>query len=87
MQSCPCNKLGLFIADIETGRLLHFEKLGVFKDACTASDPAQHLDLQQIAGFTSNFAQSFKARFGEFRERSRLFKFIIYMSVQGTELT
>ncbi|KAG2458394.1 GTD2B protein, partial [Polypterus senegalus] len=48
------NKLELFIADIETGRLLHFEKLGEFKDACTASDPAQHLDLQQLAGFTSN---------------------------------
>uniref|UniRef100_A0A3Q0RY82 HAT C-terminal dimerisation domain-containing protein n=1 Tax=Amphilophus citrinellus TaxID=61819 RepID=A0A3Q0RY82_AMPCI len=30
------NKLELFIADIETGRLLHFEKLGEFKDACTA---------------------------------------------------
>uniref|UniRef100_A0A8C5QD50 General transcription factor II-I repeat domain-containing protein 2A n=1 Tax=Leptobrachium leishanense TaxID=445787 RepID=A0A8C5QD50_9ANUR len=53
------NKLELFIADIETGRLLHF-------------------DLQQLAGFTSNLLQSFKARFGEFRERTRLFKFITH---------
>nr|XP_033805884.1 general transcription factor II-I repeat domain-containing protein 2-like [Geotrypetes seraphini] len=71
-------KLEIFIADTETGRLLHFEKLGEFKDACTASDPAQHLDLQQLAGFTSNLLQSFKARFGEFRERTRLFKFITH---------
>ncbi|XP_028648976.1 protein ZBED8-like [Erpetoichthys calabaricus] len=70
------NKLELFIADIETGRLLHFEKLGEFKDACTASDPAQHLDLQQLAGFTSNLLQSFKACFGEFRECTRLSKLI-----------
>uniref|UniRef100_A0A671VCZ0 SPIN-DOC-like zinc-finger domain-containing protein n=1 Tax=Sparus aurata TaxID=8175 RepID=A0A671VCZ0_SPAAU len=72
------NKLELFIADTETGRLLHFEKLGEFKDACTASDPAQHLDLQQLAGFTSNLLHSFKVRFGEFRERTRLFKFITH---------
>ncbi|XP_039618299.1 protein ZBED8-like [Polypterus senegalus] len=72
------NKLELFITDIETGRLLHFEKLGEFKDACTASDPAQHLDLQQLAGFTSNLLQSFKAHFGEFRERTRFFKFITH---------
>lgn len=68
------NKLELFI----TGRLLHFEKLGEFKDACTASDPAQHLDLQQLAGFTSNLLQSLKACFGEFRECTRLFKFITH---------
>ncbi|XP_072239816.1 general transcription factor II-I repeat domain-containing protein 2-like [Leuresthes tenuis] len=72
------NKLELFIADIDTCRLLHFEKLGEFKDACTASDPAQHLDLQQLAGFTSKLRQSFAARFGEFRERTRLFKFITH---------
>ncbi|XP_029452690.1 general transcription factor II-I repeat domain-containing protein 2A-like [Rhinatrema bivittatum] len=72
------NKLELFIADIETGRLLHFEKLGEFKDACTASDPTQHLDLQQLVGFTSNLLQSFKVRFGEFRERTHLFKFITH---------
>ena len=72
------NKLKLFIANTETGRLLHFEKLGEFKDACTASDPAQHLDLHQLAGFTSNLLQSFKARFGEFRERTRIFKFITH---------
>uniref|UniRef100_A0A3P9HLT4 SPIN-DOC-like zinc-finger domain-containing protein n=1 Tax=Oryzias latipes TaxID=8090 RepID=A0A3P9HLT4_ORYLA len=69
------NRLELFIADIETGRLLHFEKLAEFKDACIASDPDRHLHLQQLAGFTSNLLQSFKARFGEFRERTRLFKF------------
>ncbi|XP_066135745.1 protein FAM200C-like [Saccopteryx bilineata] len=72
------NKLELFIADIETGRLLHFEKLREFKDACTASDPAQHLDLHQLAGFTADLLQSFKARFGELRERTRLFKFITH---------
>ncbi|XP_053179500.1 general transcription factor II-I repeat domain-containing protein 2-like [Scomber japonicus] len=72
------NKLELFITDIDTCRLLHFEKLGEFKDACTTSDPAQHLDLQQLAGFTSKLRQSFAARFGEFRERTRLFKFITH---------
>uniref|UniRef100_A0A3Q3DRZ8 HAT C-terminal dimerisation domain-containing protein n=1 Tax=Hippocampus comes TaxID=109280 RepID=A0A3Q3DRZ8_HIPCM len=72
------NKLQLFIADIETGRLLHFEKLGKFKEAYTASDPAQHFDLRQLAGFTSNLLQSFKSRFGEFRERNHLFKFITH---------
>uniref|UniRef100_A0A3Q3JQM6 HAT C-terminal dimerisation domain-containing protein n=1 Tax=Monopterus albus TaxID=43700 RepID=A0A3Q3JQM6_MONAL len=46
--------------------------------ACTASDPAQHFDLQQLAGFTSNLLQSFKARFGEFCEHTRLFKFITH---------
>ncbi|XP_031762451.1 general transcription factor II-I repeat domain-containing protein 2-like [Xenopus tropicalis] len=84
------NKLELFIADIETGRLLHFEKLGEFKDACTASDPAQHLDLQQLAGFTSNLLQAFKARFGEFREHTHLFKFITYpheCAVDSTDLS
>ncbi|XP_029469398.1 general transcription factor II-I repeat domain-containing protein 2A-like [Rhinatrema bivittatum] len=79
------NKLELFIADIETGRLLHFEKLGEFKDACTASDPAQHLDLQQLAGFTSNLLHSFKARFGEFRERTCL-SYIPGASVRDFEL-
>ncbi|KAM9440549.1 NACHT, LRR and PYD domains-containing protein 1b allele 2-like [Clarias gariepinus] len=77
------NKLELFIADIKTGRLVHFEKLGEFKDACTASDPAQHFDLQQLAGFTSNLLQSFKARFGEFRKRTRLFKFITLSYIPG----
>ncbi len=72
------NKLELFIVDIETGRLLHFEKLREFKDACTASDPVQHVDLQQLAGFTSNLLQSFKARFGEFCEHTRLFNFITH---------
>ncbi|XP_068101524.1 protein FAM200C-like [Hyperolius riggenbachi] len=84
------NKLELFITDIESGRLLHFEKLGEFKDECTASDPAQHLDLQQLAGFTSNLLQSFKARFGEFRERTRLFKFITHpleCAVDSTDLS
>ena len=84
------NKLELFIADIETGRLLHFEKLGEFKDMCTSSDPAQHLNIQQLAGFTSNLLQSFKARFGEFREHTRLFKFITHpheCAVDSTDLS
>uniref|UniRef100_A0A3Q1F2M3 DUF4371 domain-containing protein n=1 Tax=Acanthochromis polyacanthus TaxID=80966 RepID=A0A3Q1F2M3_9TELE len=57
------NKLELFIMDIETGRLLHFEKVREFKDA---------------SGFTSKLLQSFKAHFGEFREHTRLFKFITH---------
>uniref|UniRef100_A0A8P4G8E9 SPIN-DOC-like zinc-finger domain-containing protein n=1 Tax=Dicentrarchus labrax TaxID=13489 RepID=A0A8P4G8E9_DICLA len=72
------NKLELFIMDLETGRLLHFEKLRQFKDACTASEPTQNFDLHQLAGFTSSLLQSFKARFGEFREHTRLFKFITH---------
>ncbi|RVE58859.1 hypothetical protein OJAV_G00198850 [Oryzias javanicus] len=72
------NKLELFIMDLKTGRLLHFEKLKQFKDAYTASEPAQKLDLHQLAGFTSSLLQSFKARFGEFREHTRLFKFITH---------
>uniref|UniRef100_A0A3P9HHQ5 DUF4371 domain-containing protein n=1 Tax=Oryzias latipes TaxID=8090 RepID=A0A3P9HHQ5_ORYLA len=51
------NRLELFIADIEIGRLLHFEKLAEFKDACIASDPDRHLHLQQLAGFISNLLQ------------------------------
>uniref|UniRef100_A0A3Q3QYD0 HAT C-terminal dimerisation domain-containing protein n=1 Tax=Monopterus albus TaxID=43700 RepID=A0A3Q3QYD0_MONAL len=57
-------RLELFIVDIETGRLLHFEKLREFKD--------------QLAGFTSNLLQSFKARFEEFHEHTHLFKFITH---------
>lgn len=69
------NKLEVFIKDLETGRLLHFEKLREFTEACTASEPTQNFDLHQLAGFTSSLLQSFKARFGEFREHSALFKF------------
>uniref|UniRef100_A0A3Q3ALR4 SPIN-DOC-like zinc-finger domain-containing protein n=1 Tax=Kryptolebias marmoratus TaxID=37003 RepID=A0A3Q3ALR4_KRYMA len=72
------NKLELFIMDLETGRLLHFEKVRQFKDACTASEPTKNFDLKQLAGFTSSLLQSFKARFGEFREHTRLFKFITH---------
>uniref|UniRef100_A0A3Q2U2G7 HAT C-terminal dimerisation domain-containing protein n=1 Tax=Fundulus heteroclitus TaxID=8078 RepID=A0A3Q2U2G7_FUNHE len=72
------NKLELFIMDLETGRLLHFEKLRHFKDVCTASEPTQNFDLCQLAGFTSSLLQSFKTRFGEFREHTRLFKFITH---------
>uniref|UniRef100_A0A3B3HT75 HAT C-terminal dimerisation domain-containing protein n=1 Tax=Oryzias latipes TaxID=8090 RepID=A0A3B3HT75_ORYLA len=81
------NRLELFIADIETGRLLHFEKLAEFKDACIASDPDRHLHLQQLAGFTSNLLQSFKARFGEFRERTPLFKFITHPHECAVDIT
>uniref|UniRef100_A0A3Q2QQW0 HAT C-terminal dimerisation domain-containing protein n=1 Tax=Fundulus heteroclitus TaxID=8078 RepID=A0A3Q2QQW0_FUNHE len=72
------NKLELFIMDLETGRLLHFEKLKHFKDVWTASEPTQNFDLRQLAGFTSSLLQSFKTRFGEFREHTRLFKFITH---------
>ena len=72
------SKLEIFLRDIETGCLLHFERLQQFREACLAGDSTQHLDLQQLAGFTSNFLQSFKARFGEFRARTGLFKFITH---------
>uniref|UniRef100_A0AAY5L2Z6 HAT C-terminal dimerisation domain-containing protein n=1 Tax=Esox lucius TaxID=8010 RepID=A0AAY5L2Z6_ESOLU len=39
------SKLEVFLWDIETGRLLHFERLQQFRDACLASDSTQHLDL------------------------------------------
>ena len=47
-------KLELFITDVETGRLLHFQRLKEFKDTLIASNPTQHFDLQQLVGFTSN---------------------------------
>lgn len=72
------SKLEVFLRDIETGRLLHFGGLQQFRDACLASDPTQHLDLQQLADYTSNLLQSFKARFGEFRANTGLFKFITH---------
>ncbi len=62
--------------DLETGRLLHFDKLRHYKDACPASEHTRNFDLHQLAGFTSSLLQSFKARFGEFREHTRLFRFI-----------
>lgn len=67
-----------FIVNIETGHLVHFEKLREFQDACTACDPAQHLYLQQLAGFTANPPQSFKVCFGQFCERTHLFEFITH---------
>uniref|UniRef100_A0A8C5H083 HAT C-terminal dimerisation domain-containing protein n=1 Tax=Gouania willdenowi TaxID=441366 RepID=A0A8C5H083_GOUWI len=42
------NKLELFIMDLETGRLLHFEKLQQFKDACTASDYIPDVSLRDF---------------------------------------
>ena len=68
----------LFIVDVEIGRRLHFERLKELKDACTARNFTQHFDIQQQVGFTSNLLQSFKAHFGEFRERTILFKFITH---------
>ena len=41
-----------------------------------SSNPNQHFDLHQRVGFTSNLLESFKARFGGFRECSWLFEFI-----------
>ena len=70
-------KLEVFIKDIETGRLLHFERLLNFREACP-SDPEQRFHLQQLAGFTSELLVTFKSRFGEFHERSSLFKFITH---------
>ncbi|XP_076802838.1 general transcription factor II-I repeat domain-containing protein 2B-like isoform X2 [Clavelina lepadiformis] len=71
-------KLELFITDIETGRLLHFETLKAFKDAFIVSNPTQQFNIQQLVGFTTNLLQSFKERFEEFRERTSLFKFITH---------
>ena len=81
------NKLELFIADVETGRQLPFVRL---KDACTASNPTQHFDLQQLVGFTSNLLQSFKVGFGEFRECTCFIKFIPHpheCAVNNVDLT
>lgn len=72
------NMLELFIMDLKTDRLLHFEKLRQFKDTCTASEPTQNFDFHQLADFTTNLLKSFKTRFGEFREHARLFKFITH---------
>ena len=72
------NKLDLFIADLKTDRLLHFERLKKFKDVFTASNPTQYFDIQQLVGFTSNLLQSFKMRFEEFGERTILFKLITH---------
>ena len=72
------NKLALFIADLETGRLLHFERLKKFKGALTASNSIQYFDFQQLVGCTSNLLQSLKVRCEEFRERTSLFKFITH---------
>nr|XP_039255151.1 general transcription factor II-I repeat domain-containing protein 2B-like [Styela clava] len=69
-------RLDLFIEDLGTGRLLHFERLKNFKDVITANNPTHDFDLQQLVGFTCNLLQSFKARFAEFRESISLFKFI-----------
>ncbi|CAM4608579.1 unnamed protein product [Leuciscus chuanchicus] len=38
-------KLELFIRDIESGRLLHFETLRAYREDCLARDPAHHFDL------------------------------------------
>lgn len=67
------NKLELFIMDLETGHLQHFENLRQFKGACTASEPTQNFDLHYLAGVTSSLLQSFKARFGELPAHTRLF--------------
>jgi len=71
-------KMELFITDVETGPLLHFQRLKEFKDTLTASNHTQHFDLQQLVGFTSNLLQTFKARFEVFCERTCLFKFITH---------
>ena len=47
------NKLDIFIADLESGRLLHFQRLKNFQDAFVASNPTQYFDHQQLVGFTS----------------------------------
>ena len=67
------NKLHLFIANLEIGHLLHFERLKKIENAFTASNPTQYFDLQQLVRFTSNLLQSFKARFEEFRARTSLY--------------
>ena len=72
------NKLTLFIEDIETGRLLHFEKLKEFINGCRLNESTQYCDLRPLASSTYNLLQSFKARFLDFREHTRLFKFITH---------
>ncbi|VDN12492.1 unnamed protein product [Dibothriocephalus latus] len=48
------NKLELYIMDLATRHLLHFEKRRQYKDACTVNKPTQNCDLRQVAGFTSS---------------------------------
>ena len=57
-----------------------------FKDAFTANNLTQYSDLQQLVGFTSNFLQSFKVRFEEFRQRTSLFKFITHQHESGVSI-
>nr|XP_014339756.1 PREDICTED: general transcription factor II-I repeat domain-containing protein 2B-like [Latimeria chalumnae] len=71
------SKLNLFIRDIKTGRLTHFEMLRMFRDSCMEEDPSNNLDLQQLVVFTSDLLMSFKSCFVEFRRHSTLFKFMI----------
>ncbi|VDN13677.1 unnamed protein product [Dibothriocephalus latus] len=74
------NQLDLFIMDLETDHLLRFEKLRQYKYTCAVSEPTQNVDLYQLAGFISSLLQSFKARLGEFREPTHLFKFITHLT-------
>uniref|UniRef100_H3AYP7 HAT C-terminal dimerisation domain-containing protein n=1 Tax=Latimeria chalumnae TaxID=7897 RepID=H3AYP7_LATCH len=67
------SKLNLFIRDIETGRLTHFEMLRFVME----EDPSNNLDLQQLVAFTSDLLMSFKSCFVEFHRHSTLFKFMI----------
>ena len=62
----------------ETGRLLHFEKLHNFREACLTNDSEPCFHLQQLAGFTSELLVTFKSSFGELHERTSLFKFITH---------
>ncbi|XP_033848211.3 protein FAM200C-like [Acipenser ruthenus] len=66
--------LEVFIRDIESGRLLHFETLRVYREDCLARDPAHHFDLRQLAAFTSDLLMLFKSRFVDFRRHADLFK-------------
>ena len=77
-------KLHLFVEDIGTGRLLHFQKLKNFRDK-NVCEISSDFDLQQLVGFTRNLIQSFASRFTEFHERTSLFKFITYPHESGVQ--
>ncbi|XP_056123007.1 protein FAM200C-like [Rhinichthys klamathensis goyatoka] len=74
-------KLELFIRDIESGRLLHFETLRAYREECLARDATHHFDLRKLAAFTSDLLMSFKSRFVDFRRHADLFKVITHPHV------
>lgn len=72
------SKLELFINDIESGRLMHFDTLRAFRENQHANEPTCEIELSQLTAFTSDLLMSFKARFVDFRAHRNLFRFITH---------